>query len=85
MEKNHLPLVVRCGKFFLEPPDLLRLGVIDQIVPEPLGGAHRLPQDAIAGAGEAIGLALQPLIGVDGAQLRQQRRQKFLAMGAKPG
>jgi acetyl-CoA carboxylase carboxyl transferase subunit alpha len=69
----------------LTAQDLLRLGVIDQIVPEPLGGAHRVPQDAISGLGGAIDGALRPLLGVDGAELRQQRRQKFLAMGAKAG
>jgi acetyl-CoA carboxylase carboxyl transferase subunit alpha len=66
----------------LTAQDLLRLGIVDAIVPEPLGGAHRLPQQAIASAGEAIEAALRPLLGADGAVLRRQRREKFLAMGA---
>ena len=65
----------------LTAPDLLRLGVIDRIVPEPLGGAHRLPNAAIDDLGLAIDEALQPLCGLDGARLRAQRREKFLAMG----
>src|SRR5487761_1221986 len=64
----------------LTAQDLLRLGVIDQIVPEPLGGAHRLPNEAIDGLGRAIDEALRPLCRLDGASLRAQRREKFLAM-----
>jgi acetyl-CoA carboxylase carboxyl transferase subunit alpha len=67
----------------LTAQDLLRLGVIDDVVPEPLGGAHREPQSAIAAAGAAIETALRPLLGLDGAKLREQRREKFLAMGAR--
>src|SRR5712692_6115665 len=69
----------------LTAQDLLRLGVIDRIVAEPLGGAHRLPVEAIAALGEAIEEALRPLLGQDGASLRDQRRRKFLAIGSKPG
>jgi acetyl-CoA carboxylase carboxyl transferase subunit alpha len=65
----------------LTAQDLQRLGVVDQIVPEPLGGAHREPQAAIAALGEAIDAALRPLVGIDGAELRARRREKFLAMG----
>jgi acetyl-CoA carboxylase carboxyl transferase subunit alpha len=65
----------------LTAQDLLRLGVVDRIVPEPLGGAHRLPKDAIDGLSQVIDEALQPLCGLDGAKLRAQRREKFLAMG----
>ena len=68
----------------LTAQDLFRLGVIDRIVPEPLGGAHRLPQQAIAGLGEALDEALRPLLGQDGARLREERRRKFLAIGTKP-
>ena len=67
----------------LTAQDLLRLGVIDEVVPEPLGGAHREPQSAIAAAGAAIETALRPLLGLDGAKLREQRREKYLAMGAR--
>ena len=66
----------------LTAQEMLRLGVIDQIVPEPLGGAHRTPRDAVARLGEALEEALRQYAGVDGETLRQQRRQKFLAMGS---
>jgi acetyl-CoA carboxylase carboxyl transferase subunit alpha len=64
----------------LTAEDLLRLGVIDRIVPEPLGGAHRLPKRAIEQLGEALDEALRPLLAVDGGTLRARRREKFLAM-----
>jgi acetyl-CoA carboxylase carboxyl transferase subunit alpha len=65
----------------LTAQDLLKLGVIDTIVPEPLGGAHREREPAIAALGEAIETVLRPLLGMDAASLRTQRREKFLAMG----
>ena len=61
--------------------DLKALGVIDTIVPEPLGGAHRGPSAAIGALGDAIELALGELRGMDAAALRRERREKFLAMG----
>ncbi len=65
----------------LTAQDLLKLGVIDAIVAEPLGGAHRGRQPAIAATGDAIEAALRPLAGLDGPSLREQRREKFLVMG----
>jgi acetyl-CoA carboxylase carboxyl transferase subunit alpha len=65
----------------LTAQDLQRLGVVDRIVPEPLGGAHRAPKEAITHLGEALDEALGPLLGLDGSALRLQRREKFLAMG----
>ena len=65
----------------LTAQDLARLGVIDRIVAEPLGGAHRLPGEAVAALGEAIEEALAPLVGRDGVALRDERRRKFLAIG----
>jgi acetyl-CoA carboxylase carboxyl transferase subunit alpha len=65
----------------LTAQDLLRLEIIDAIVPEPLGGAHRRPEAAIEALGAALEAALQPLSALDGTTLREQRRQKFLAMG----
>src|SRR5579862_8400263 len=65
----------------LTAQDLLRLGVIDRIVPEPLGGAHRSPHEAIAVLGEALAEALLPLFAQDGISLRAERRRKFLAIG----
>jgi acetyl-CoA carboxylase carboxyl transferase subunit alpha len=68
----------------LTAQDLLRLGVIDRIVPEPLGGAHRRPQEAIAALDGALDEVLRPLLARDGASLRDERRRKFLAIGTKP-
>jgi acetyl-CoA carboxylase carboxyl transferase subunit alpha len=65
-------------------PELLRLGVIDRVVPEPLGGAHRLPQQAIAAIGDAIDEVLSPLLALDGDRLREERRRRFLAIGGTP-
>jgi acetyl-CoA carboxylase carboxyl transferase subunit alpha len=67
----------------LTAEDLLKLGVIDQIVPEPLGGAHREPSQAIASLGDAIEAALNSLVGMDGSALRARRREKFLGIGRK--
>ena len=61
--------------------DLKRLGVIDEIIPEPVGGAHRSPATAIEGLGLAISKSLDSLQGLDRDALRRDRRQKFLAMG----
>src|SRR5499426_4560744 len=61
--------------------DLARFGVIDQIVTEPIGGAHRDPQVTIASTAEAIGNALDDLKELDRDAIRQQRRDKFLAIG----
>jgi acetyl-CoA carboxylase carboxyl transferase subunit alpha len=61
--------------------DLKALGVIDRIVPEPFGGAHRDSAQAIADLGRAIAEELDQLSKMDSIKLRQQRGDKFLAMG----
>ncbi|MEM7567725.1 MAG: acetyl-CoA carboxylase carboxyltransferase subunit alpha [Pseudomonadota bacterium] len=61
--------------------DQLQIGLVDAVVPEPLGGAHRDRERAIANAGEAIERALQPLLDMAPLALRDARREKFLAMG----
>jgi acetyl-CoA carboxylase carboxyl transferase subunit alpha len=61
--------------------DLTRFGVIDAIVPEPVGGAHRDPAAAIEATGDAIATALGDLAGLDRETVRRQRRDKFLAIG----
>ena len=61
--------------------DLKRLGIIDEIIGEPLGGAHRGRHEAMNAAGEAVGRTLQTFNGVPGEVLRSQRREKFLAIG----
>jgi acetyl-CoA carboxylase carboxyl transferase subunit alpha len=63
--------------------DLDRLGAIDRIVPEPVGGAHRDKDATVEAVGEAVGQALAELVGRPGRELRDARRQKFLGMGAK--
>src|SRR5215468_10606066 len=65
--------------------DLSRFGVIDQIVTEPIGGAHRDPATTIMSAGEAIANALDELKLLDRDAIRQQRREKFLAIGRTIG
>jgi acetyl-CoA carboxylase carboxyl transferase subunit alpha len=65
--------------------DLERFGVIDAIVTEPVGGAHRDPKAAIAATGEAIAQALAELKGLDRDAVRKQRRNKFLAIGRTMG
>ncbi|MDE8345189.1 MAG: acetyl-CoA carboxylase carboxyltransferase subunit alpha [Acidocella sp.] len=61
--------------------DLKRLGLIDTIVPEPLGGAHRAPESALSSLAEAIAGALKPLVAQTTESLKRRRREKFLAMG----
>jgi acetyl-CoA carboxylase carboxyl transferase subunit alpha len=65
--------------------DLLELGVIDGIIPEPVGGAHRDTEAAIARAGETIAAALSKLSGLSGPELRTDRRAKFLKIGRQIG
>ena len=65
----------------LTAEDLLRLGVIDEIVPEPAGGAHREPADAIAALGKALERQLKRLVRMSPAALREDRARKFAAMG----
>jgi len=67
----------------LTAQDLHNLGIIDEILPEPLGGAQRGRQEAIDAVGDAIERNLFELCRHDGATLRQKRRDKFLEMGSK--
>ena len=61
--------------------DLRRMHVVDEVVPEPLGGAHRDPAATIQAVGDAVGAALNALMPLDGATLKARRREKFLEMG----
>jgi acetyl-CoA carboxylase carboxyl transferase subunit alpha len=61
--------------------DLLRLGVIDGFIPEPVGGAHRAPDEMMAAVGQTIEGALQDLAGLDRDAVKRHRRDKFLAIG----
>ena len=65
----------------LTAQDLLTFGVIDRVVPEPLGGAHRGRATTMEAVGEALADELEPLLALAPAERRRQRRDKFLAMG----
>ena len=62
--------------------DLLQLGVIDRIVAEPMGGAHRSPDAMARTLGDAIGEELDALAGLSPAALRTMREERFLRIGA---
>jgi acetyl-CoA carboxylase carboxyl transferase subunit alpha len=61
--------------------DLKRLKLIDTVIPEPLGGAHRDKAAAIEAVGDAVQNALLPLLAMEGAALKARRREKFIEMG----
>ena len=63
--------------------DLLKFGIIDAIVAEPIGGAHRDPEAAVAAVGRALGAALDQLAPLTRDELREARASKFLAIGRK--
>jgi acetyl-CoA carboxylase carboxyl transferase subunit alpha len=67
----------------LTAQDLRKLGVIDEIIKEPLGGAQRASGDAIASVGKAVEGMLKDLSGKKPADLIRERREKFLGMGSK--
>jgi acetyl-CoA carboxylase carboxyl transferase subunit alpha len=61
--------------------DLIRFKVIDQIIPEPVGGAHRAPDAVIAATGDAIERSFEEIAGLSAEETRRARRDKFLAIG----
>ena len=65
----------------LTAEDLLRLKLVDSVIPEPLGGAQRDAAATVHAVGEAVAQALTPLLELDAATLRARRREKFLEMG----
>lgn len=65
----------------LTAQDLKEFGVIDDIIEEPMGGAHRDPERTIDVVGDAIEKALAELAAFDGVALKLSRRQKFLDIG----
>jgi acetyl-CoA carboxylase carboxyl transferase subunit alpha len=67
----------------LTAQDLKELGVIDTIIEEPMGGAHREPERTIDVVGDYVETALNELSQMDGATLKTRRRQKYLEMGHK--
>ena len=67
----------------LTAQELRQLGVIDRVIEEPLGGAHRAPDVAIKAVGDAVEAMFGELKGKDAAALRAARRRKFLEMGSR--
>lgn len=65
----------------LTAQDLLKLEIIDRIIPEPLGGAHRDAGETIRTVGDAIEKTLAEFAGMERTALKSRRREKFLAMG----
>ena len=63
--------------------DLLKFGIIDGIVPEPSGGAHRDPKAAVEATGHSVEAALRQLSNMSQNELRDTRAAKFMAMGRK--
>jgi acetyl-CoA carboxylase carboxyl transferase subunit alpha len=61
--------------------DLKKFGIIDEIIAEPLGGAHRLPVDAIRTTREVLSRVLSSYAGLTPDVLRNQRREKFMSIG----
>ncbi len=65
----------------LTAADLLELGVIDRLIDEPVGGAHRDPAATAVALGDAIEAALDDLVGVAAGELKSRRREKFMKIG----
>lgn len=76
---NHAPEAAEAMR--VTAGDLKKLGVIDTIVSEPLGGAHRDPAAAITSLSMALAAELTPLLAMDPVLLRRARRNKFVEMG----
>lgn len=67
----------------LTAQDLLKLGIIDEIIPEPIGGAHRFSSQVIKSVKQRIEKTLENLMRHNGSTLKQMRREKFLHIGQK--
>jgi acetyl-CoA carboxylase carboxyl transferase subunit alpha len=61
--------------------DLMRFGIIDKIITEPVGGAHREPEATIAAAGDAIADSFASMDNLPPEEVRRERREKYLAIG----
>jgi acetyl-CoA carboxylase carboxyl transferase subunit alpha len=61
--------------------DLLKFGIIDSVITEPIGGAHREPKATITAAGDAVSDAFAALDNLPPAEIRRQRREKYMAIG----
>jgi acetyl-CoA carboxylase carboxyl transferase subunit alpha len=80
-EANDENVAIAASAMKLSAPDLLALGVIDEIVAEPAGGAHTEPAQAAHNLGLAIARHLERLRRINPAALRRARESKFAAMG----
>ena len=69
------------GALKMTAKDLLNFGVIDEIISEPLGAAHRNPQETINRVGVGLEGALNEIEGIEGTVLRSQRRERFITLG----
>jgi acetyl-CoA carboxylase carboxyl transferase subunit alpha len=78
--RDHAELAAEALK--LTASDLFELGVIDEVVPEPRGGAHLDPPAAMKSVAEALARHLDELVDMDPEPLVETRREKFYAMGA---
>lgn len=67
----------------LTAQDLRRLGIIDEIIPEPIGGAHRGKSEMIIRTGDVIAKHLKELSLLTGEELKRKRSEKFMKMGRK--
>ena len=65
--------------------DMVRFGIVDAVVPEPTGGAHRDPAATIAATGDTIAKALGEMRGLDRPAITRLRREKFSAIGRAIG
>ena len=65
----------------LTAQDLLKIEIVDAVIPEPVGGAHRDPKAVLGAVGDEIESALRALLGLSGEELRTRRREKFMDVG----
>ncbi len=75
-------VAVAAAALKLSAPDLLELGIVDEIVPEPAGGAHTAPAEAAHLMGAALARHLESLVKLKPAELRRARERKFATMGS---
>ena len=79
--RNGEPVQDAAEALKLTAQDMLTLGVVDRVIAEPLGGAHRDRGRIVTAVGDAIEGALDELVGIEGGALKGRRREKFLEMG----
>jgi acetyl-CoA carboxylase carboxyl transferase subunit alpha len=80
-EATEQNVAIAASAMKLSAPDLLELGVIDEIIPEPAGGAHTAPAEAAHNVGVAVARHLERLKSRRPLELRRMRERKFAAMG----